>query len=202
MNSYVSRALRATPRGVSEYTSRLGETVTHFTYPLRISRLRYRLVRPSAMPRRDASVRWVIVASCSRASSICRSRRDSTSMDLFRERREKPLPRKRTNRPSACHLQAKPQSAGPIGPALRDWIPGERSTYERRVHELNVKSLNDFAGSVNTRILHRSESACSFHRRTCVQRGIPHRILYRPPAPGAPCPGPLLGNRRRRRWQR
>jgi hypothetical protein len=30
---------------------------------------------------------------------------------------------------------------------------GACSTNERRVHELNAKSLNDFAGSVNTRIL-------------------------------------------------
>ena len=32
MNSYVRRALRATPFGVSEYINRFGATVVHFTH--------------------------------------------------------------------------------------------------------------------------------------------------------------------------
>src|SRR6185503_8706664 len=101
------------------------------------------------MPRREASVRWVIVASCSSSSSSRRSRRDSTSM-MCGEKREKDG----SDRPSACHLQRTPAHRRPEQePALPNRSGGERSTYERVVHELNVKSLNDFAGSVNTRIL-------------------------------------------------
>ena len=38
-------------------------------------------------------------------------------------------------------------------PAFGPFPVEERSMNERVVHELNVKSLNDLAGSVNTRIL-------------------------------------------------
>jgi hypothetical protein len=40
MNSYVSRAFSAIPRGVIRYVIRFDWTFTHLMYPLRMSRLR------------------------------------------------------------------------------------------------------------------------------------------------------------------
>src|SRR5438093_6361594 len=80
MNSYVSRAFSAIPRGVIKYEMRFDCTFTHLMYPLRARRRRYTFVNPRAMPSRVARPRWVTRESASTASRSFRSRCASMSM--------------------------------------------------------------------------------------------------------------------------
>src|SRR5262245_8483846 len=84
------------------------------------------------MPSRVASVRCVIVDSCSSASSSCRSRRDSTSMIG-----------------ESVRKSGQARDLRPVTYRRDRGEAGSRSIHERRVHELNGWIILDTARHVN-----------------------------------------------------